>query len=131
LEARLKPDADRPFLVRFTRSFGYALRGLAIVSRDRMFRCQLLAAIVVIALAGWLGATPAEWSILALTIGGVLALEAMNSAIETCVDLAMPEIHPLAAKAKDIAAGAVLIASIAAVVVGLCLLGPKLIRHLN
>lgn len=124
----MKPDLDRPFIVRLVRSFGYALRGMAIISRDRMFRCQLVAAIVVIALAGWLGATPAEWSILALTIGGVLALEAINSAIETCVDLAMPELHPLAARAKDVAAGAVLIASIAAVVIGICLLGPKLWR---
>jgi diacylglycerol kinase len=131
VEAQLKPDLDRSLIVRLARSFGYALRGLAVVSRDRMFRCQLLAAIMVIALATWLRMTPVEWSILALTIGFVLALEAMNSAIETSVDLAMPEMHPSAARAKDVAAGAVLIASIAAAVVGLFILGPKIVHQLS
>jgi diacylglycerol kinase (ATP) len=59
-------------------------------------------------------------------MAGVLAMEAMNSAVETCVNLAMPDQHPLAARAKDVAAGAVLLASLGAVAVGLILLGPKL-----
>lgn len=126
----MKPDLEKPFVVRFARAFGYAFHGIAIVSRDRMFRCQLIAAVVVIALTAWLNATPVEWSILALTIGGVLALEAMNSAIESCVDLAMPESHPIAARAKDVAAGSVLLFSMASVVVGVCILGPKILDRL-
>lgn len=127
----MKPDKDRSFPVRLVRAFGYALRGIAVVSRDRMFRCQLIAALVVVAFTAWLRVTPGEWAILVLTIGGVLALEAMNSAVEMCVDLAMPEMHPLAGRAKDVAAGAVLIASVAAIIVGLCILGPRLVQRLS
>ena len=126
----MKPDGDRPFLSRLVRAFGYALRGVAIVSRDRMFRCQLIAAVVVILLAAWLRVSTIEAAMLTMTIGGVLAMEAMNSAIETCVDLAMPERHPLAARAKDVAAGAVLLASTAAVIVGAFVLGPRLYEWL-
>ena len=99
---------------------------MAIVSRDRMFRCQVVAAVIAGALATWLGMSAVEWAILSLTMAGVLAMEAMNSAVETCVNLAMPDQHPLAARAKDVAAGAVLLASLGAVAVGLILLGPKL-----
>lgn len=127
----MKPDQDWPFIVRLARAFGYAIAGVAAVSRDRMFRCQFIVGVAVVPVAAWLHVSRIEWSMLVLTIGLVLALEAMNSAIETCVDLAMPQAHPLAKRAKDIAAGAVLIASIAALVVGICLLGPKLWKALT
>ena len=122
----MNDDARRPFVVRLARAFLYAWRGIMVVSRDRMLRIQLLAAIVVVAMAAWLKVSRVEWAILMLTVGAVLALEAMNTAVEAVVDLAMPERHPLAARAKDAAAGAVLIAAIAASAVGLFILGPRL-----
>ena len=67
-----------------------------------------------------------KWTILLLTIGLVVTAEALNSAIETLVDLIQPEQHPLAGNAKDIAAGAVLIAAIISVIIGLLLFLPPL-----
>jgi diacylglycerol kinase len=72
--------------------------------------------------------SPTEWAIIALTIALVLAAEAFNTVAETAVDLAAAEYHPLAKIAKDVAAGAVLLMAIAAVVVGLLVLGPPLWR---
>jgi diacylglycerol kinase (ATP) len=66
-----------------------------------------------------------EWCCVILAIGLVWVAEALNTAIETLTDLASPEMHPLAGRAKDIAAGAVLMASIIAVAVGAVLFGPR------
>jgi diacylglycerol kinase len=74
----------------------------------------------------WLGISRVEWAIIVFTIALVLALEGVNTAIECAIDLASPEIHPLAKAAKDLGAGMVLLASIASVVVGLLILGPPL-----
>jgi len=67
-----------------------------------------------------------EWAVLLVCILVVLALEAVNSALEYLTDLVSPNYHPLAGKAKDMAAGAVLLASIGSVIIGLLLLGPKI-----
>lgn len=123
----MKPDAGRPFLVRLTKAFGYACVGIGRCSRDRMFRCQLVAGAGAIALAALLGLSRVEWAILALTIGLVLAFEAMNSAVEYVVDLVSPDYHELAGRAKDAAAGAVLLASLAASAVGAIVLGGRLL----
>ena len=86
---------------------------------------------VACAAAAWVGIGRAEWAVLVLTIAGVLVLEALNTAIEAIVDLASPRYHPLARAAKDVAAGMVLLSAIAAVVVGLLILGPPLWARLN
>jgi len=70
--------------------------------------------------------TRTEWAVLVLTIASVLILEGLNTAIEAAVDLASPNVHPLAKVAKDVAAGTVLVAAAAAVLVGLLVLGPPL-----
>ena len=67
-----------------------------------------------------------EWAILVFTIALVLILEGLNTSIEAVVDLASPEIHPLAKAAKDLAAAMVLIGAGASAVVGLLILGPAL-----
>ena len=81
---------------------------------------QIHAAIttVVIGAGVCLPLSRTDWAVLTLTIGTVIAAEALNTAIETVVDLASPEYHELARRAKDIAAGAVFIMAIAAVVIG-------------
>jgi len=125
------PAEPRSWLVRFARGFVYAGRGLAFCVRtQRNVRVQLVVATAVVAAGAWLRLDRVEWAVLALTIGGVIALEAVNTAIESAVDLASPELHPLAARAKDVAAGAVLVMSLASVVVGLLMLGPKLLARL-
>jgi len=66
-----------------------------------------------------------EWIVCLLCIGLVFGAEMMNTAIENVVDLASPDLHPLAGKAKDIAAGAVLLCAIISVIIGLLIFEPK------
>lgn len=78
-------------------------------------------------LAGlWLGLTGTEIALLVLTAALVIVAEMLNTAVETAVDLAADAFHPLARAAKDLAAGAVLVASGAAVIVAALLFGPHL-----
>lgn len=106
-------------------AFADAWRGIGFLLRDEAHaRFHLLATILVICLGWWVELTKGEWLALILVIGMVWVAESLNSAIEACVDLACPEQHPLAGKAKDLAAGAVLLASICACVVGIFLFLP-------
>ena len=68
-----------------------------------------------------------EWIALILTIALVLGMEAVNTAVESVVDLVSPEYHPLAKQAKDVAAGAVLLVAIGAACVALLLFGARLL----
>lgn len=82
-------------------------------------------ATVVVVLTGlYLRLTKAEWCWIILAIISVWTAEALNTAFEFLTDVASPEFHPLAEKAKDVAAGAVLIAAIGSVFIGLIILGP-------
>ncbi len=102
----------------FRDRLGFALAGLRTGwRRERSFRTQvLIGAAVVIALAVR-GAPPFWWAVTALAIALVLALELVNSALEALVDHLHPEAHPEVRRVKDLAAGAVLVASIGAVIV--------------
>jgi diacylglycerol kinase len=109
------------------RSFGFALGGISYLIRtQRNARIELAIGALIVALAAWLRVTALEWASLVLAIALVLALEALNTAIELTVTLASPERHPRAKAAKDVAAAMVLIAAIASVIVGLIILGPRL-----
>ena len=109
------------------RSFGWAFDGIGYAWRTQLnFRIHVTIASVVVVLALWLRVPPRDWAVLALTIGVVFALELVNTAIEAIVDLVSPGQHHLARTAKDAAAGAVMIAAIAAVFVGIFTLGPPL-----
>ena len=113
--------------VSLLRSFGFALEGISYVIRtQRSARIQLAIGAAVLALAAWMRITALEWAVLVLAIALVLALEALNTAIELTVTLASPERHPLAKAAKDVAAGMVLIAALASIIVGAIVLGPRL-----
>jgi diacylglycerol kinase len=89
-------------------------------------RIELAIGVVVLIVAWRVGVTPVEWAVLVLTIAFVLAMEALNTAIELAVTLASPERHPLAKAAKDVSAAMVLIAAIASIAVGIIVLGPRL-----
>jgi diacylglycerol kinase len=89
-------------------------------------RFHLGAALVVIVSAAWLGVDTHDWLWLLAAITGVWVSELLNTAIERAVDLASPEVHPLAKIAKDTAAGAVLVAALFAIVVGAIVFGPPL-----
>jgi diacylglycerol kinase len=83
-------------------------------------------AAVVFILALWLRLPPRDWAVLILTSGMVFSAEFVNTAIEAVVDLASPETHPLAKIGKDVGAAAVLVAALAAILIGLLILGPPL-----
>lgn len=112
----------RMFLSIF-RSFGYAFQGIfRTVLRERNFRIHIVAVVAVSIFAFALyGVTDTQAILLILTYGMVLSAELMNTALEKAVDLISPDKHPLAKLAKDAAAGGVLIAAIAAVVVAVLL----------
>lgn len=116
-------DRRTPFLA----SFRYATSGLRLLfASGRNARVQGGAGLAAVALAALLGLSRVEWAILALTIGAVLALEAVNSAIEATVDLVTLDYHPLAQRAKDLAAGAVWLMALVSVAVGALLFLPRL-----
>ncbi len=102
------------------RSFSYAFRGIATaVAGERNMKIHIAAAVAALIACAALRCTPVEWAIVIIMIALVVSAEMFNTAIESVVDLASPQIHPLAKKAKDMAAGAVLVLAIASVVVGL------------
>lgn len=104
------------------RSFGFAAEGLWYALRtQRNFRIQLIAAVIAFAGAIYLQFSPVQWTLLILTAAAVLILELLNTVAETIVDLVSPEYHPLAKTAKDLAAAAVLLASLTALAVGFLL----------
>lgn len=110
-------------------SFVCAFAGLRDVVRGgRNAKIHVVIAVVVIAAGFSLDISRTDWAILLLTIGAVFAAESANTALESVVDLASPEHHELARRAKDCAAGAVLVMAIAAVAVGLLVLGPPLAK---
>lgn len=108
-----------------------ALHGVVYTLRtQRNTWIELAAAGVVIGAGLWLRIRPLEWAVLALTIALVLALEAINSAIEAVVDLASPGYHELARIAKDCAAGAMVFAVLGSLGVAAAIFGPPLWRLL-
>ena len=111
-------------------SFADAARGMRVFFAEPNARVQLAAALAVIGLGLWLRVGVRDWALLVLAIGLVLAAEASNTALEALADRVAPDRHPLVGRAKDVAAGGVLVASLAAAVLGLLVLGPPLWRRL-
>ena len=108
-------------------SFRFAGKGLLLLMRSQPnFRFHLLAAAGVIGAGFYFHVERWEWVALLLTISSVLVAEALNSALEFLTDLVSPQYHPLAGKAKDAAAAAVLIAALLAMGVGLVIFIPYL-----
>jgi len=113
------------------RSFGYAFAGIAYILRTQPnARIEAAIGLAMVLLALWLGLTPVEWAVLAITIALVIALEWINTSLELAVSLASPERHPSAKAAKDVAAACVLLGAVTSVVVGLLLFAPRLVSRL-
>jgi diacylglycerol kinase len=112
-------------------SFGFAFTGLwyTVLTQPNM-RIHLAVALVVAAMGIYLRLGWTQWAILVLTVGAVLVVEMLNTVVETALDAATPHYHPKVKIAKDVAAGAVLLAAAASVVVGLLILGPPLYAKL-
>lgn len=107
-------------------SFRNAFRGIRIAARtERNMRIHLIFAILVIFFGTLFLISPLEWMICLICFGLVIGMEMMNTAIETLVDLVSPQKQKMAGKAKDIAAGAVLVSALIAATVGLIIFVPK------
>lgn len=125
-------DTQRLKIGARVKSFLFAVQGIVTVVRTAPNTWYMSLATAVTTAAGfWLGVSVLEWCFLAAAITLVWVTEILNSAIEFLVDLASPELHPLAQKAKDAAAGAALIAVLFSLVIAVLVLGPKLLETLR
>jgi diacylglycerol kinase len=120
------------FLRSRIQSFRNAIVGLWHVIRTQQNAwIHAVATIMVILLAFLLELSLQAWAILILTVAMVWTAEFINTALEIVVDLASPDLHPLARVGKDVGAAAVLIAAISAVIIGLLVLGPPLLMKIS
>ena len=113
----------------FLRSFSFAGHGVwHVVRTQRNMRVHLVVALAAVVAGVILHIGAADWACVLTVIGLVLTTETLNTVVEALVDLCTDEYHPLAKAAKDMAAGAVLLSSAAAVGVGVAVFLPRLIR---
>ncbi len=113
-------------------SFRVAFTGIwYTLQTQRNAQIHVTIALLIIIVAFALNISLTEWAILALTTGFVIAAEMLNTATEAAMDFATTEFNPQVKIVKDVAAGAVLISAITAVVVGLLILGPPLLRQVQ
>lgn len=115
------------YLAQRWRSVGFAWQGLKfLLGTQANARIHALATVAVVLAGVYCQVSRLEWLALVAAMAWVWVAEALNTGLECVVDLVSPQQHPKAAQAKDVAAAAVLIASVAAVVVGAIVFGPKL-----
>ena len=128
VEPAALPPPGRPGpLRRRAASFGHALRGVGSALRSEVhLQLHAVATAVVGGVGLYFQLSATEWALVALAVAGVWAAELFNTAIETLTNLVSPGYHPLAGRAKDVAAGAVLLAALGALAVGGCVFGPKI-----
>ena len=107
------------------RAFGYAFQGILQSFKERHLRFHYAAAIGVTILGFVMELTDLEWVLQIICIAMVLFAEMVNTAVETLCNAVHPERHPAIKATKDLAAGAVLVCSIAALIVGLIIYLPK------
>ncbi|HEV7230582.1 MAG TPA: diacylglycerol kinase family protein [Bacteroidia bacterium] len=116
------------FIRKTIRGFYFAGKGLRYfmnTTSNALLHC--MAALIACGLGWYLGISRMEWLAVILAISGVLVTEIINTAIELLVDLVSPEFNEKAGKVKDVAAGAVLIASISAACIGALIFIPRLV----
>lgn len=113
----------------FIKSFSNAARGIVYLFKSQFnARIELIITIVVIVAGILVGISNIEWIIILLCIALVMGLEGINTAIEIFADKLHPGFDIKIGKAKDVAAGAVLIASIVAAIIGFIIFVPKFIN---
>jgi len=116
-------------MMKFFKSFVYAFQGIVSGIADQQnLRVLIGIAAAVIAAGFYYNITPLEWCTILLCIALVVGLELINSSIESLVDLVTLEKKPLAGKVKDMAAGAVLFASVLSSIIGVIIFGKYLMQ---
>lgn len=117
--------ASRPYS--FLHRLGCAWRGLRTVASERHMRFHLAALTGVVAAGWWMNLAGWEWAAILLVSALVISLEVVNSAMERLIDHLHPGEHPEVGLAKDMLAGAVLVAALCAVFVAALVFLPKLV----
>jgi diacylglycerol kinase (ATP) len=118
---------DKHFIRSRVLAFRYAAAGIAhLLVTQKNAQIQMAAKCLVVIAGAWLCLSSAEWCWIVLATGGVWTAEAFNTALECLCDATHPAQHPLIGKAKDLAAGSVLLAAFAAIVIGAFVLIPHL-----
>jgi len=116
----------------FIRSVDFAFQGmLQFFSKQRNAKIQTVMGIMAIGLGFIVSISPYQWLLVLFCIGLVISLEMINSAVEILCDMVTTDFHPKIKIIKDVAAGAVLVASIASLVIGLFIFIPALTNFLN
>lgn len=117
---------------RLRKSFSCAIAGLIYcIKNEKNMKIHILATIIAVIVALVVKLNYTEWGLLILTIFMVLVAETVNTAVEKTVDLVTTEYHPLAKTAKNLAAGAVLLAAIGSLLMAVVIFGPHIKIILN
>jgi len=112
--------------------FTHAFRGLYVFWKTTLnVKVHLFIGALVVIFGCYLGISSVEWLAVVLAIGLVFITEALNTAIEIDINLTSPEYHPYARDTKDVAAGAVLLATLTAVIIGFIVFLPKILFMLE
>jgi diacylglycerol kinase (ATP) len=129
---RARNGSNGPFtLSGRLQSFRYASHGIGLMLQSQHNAwLHAFASFCILVTGGLFRLSAGEWCWVILAIMGVWTAEALNTALEFLADVASPEFHPLVKKAKDVAAGGVLISAAGSVVIGLLVLGPHMLRFL-
>lgn len=121
------PPPPKPFFSARLRSFNYAFRGMGIFFQlGGNLYLHLGAAVAVVGAGFYFYLQPWEWVAVVVAMGFVLAAECFNTALEEVVNLVSPDFHPVAGRAKDLSAAAVLISAAMAAVVGIIVFLPHI-----
>lgn len=124
----MQPQRSRSRLQAFRHAFAglwYVLR----TQRNAWIHTGITIAVILLGL--WVGLERYDWAVIMIAICFVWLAEIINTALEAITDLASPGQHPLARVGKDVGAGAVLLASITAIILGLLILLPPMLEKLN
>lgn len=118
--------------VKFIKNISHAYRGIGYaIKTEKHMRIHLFFAVAALFLSWFFRLPGNQWIMIIFSITLVITLEMINTAIESTVDLYTKELHPLAKMAKDVAAGAVLVAALNALIVGAVVFLPKICKYFS
>ena len=119
---------EESFLINRIKSIGFAFRGLMLLLKtEASIQSQFFIALIITVAGFYFKINTTEWVIQIAMIGLVMSIEGLNTAIESMADFVHPEHHHKIGRLKDIAAGAVFIAALAAIIIGVIIYLPKML----
>ncbi len=122
------------FIYKVLRSFGYAGQGIVSMVTERNMQVHLMAALIVVFLGNLVRLSRDEWFIILIVIAAVFALEMVNTAVEELANIVRDELklsYKATQRARDVAAGAVLVMAVVAAIIGTTIFLPKILTLLS